>query len=95
MVKINFLGSCREVGRSAILIESKSGEKGLLDFGVRFDAEERLPLETDLRGLKFAALTHCHVDHSGALPALYRNADPILFTKSQTEDRERLLHHIL
>ncbi|MEJ2249266.1 MAG: MBL fold metallo-hydrolase [Candidatus Lokiarchaeota archaeon] len=93
MVKINFLGSCREVGRSAILIESKSGEKGLLDFGVRFDAEERLPLETDLRGLKFAALTHCHVDHSGALPALKKCS--LSRKPSQTEDRERLLHHIL
>jgi putative mRNA 3-end processing factor len=84
MVKISFLGSCREVGRSAILIESKSGEKGLLDYGVRFDEEERLPHKADLQGLKFAAVSHCHVDHSGALPSLYRNGSPILFTNPLT-----------
>ncbi|KKM96099.1 hypothetical protein LCGC14_1181600, partial [marine sediment metagenome] len=48
MATITFLGGCREVGRSAILIESKSGVKCMLDYGVRFRGEERLPYQTDL-----------------------------------------------
>ncbi|TFF90084.1 MAG: MBL fold metallo-hydrolase, partial [Promethearchaeota archaeon] len=91
MVKINFLGSCREVGRSAILIESKSGEKCLLDYGVRFSEENRLPYETDLNGLKFVAVTHCHVDHTGAIPRLYSNGSPIFFTNPLTLELTEIL----
>ncbi|TXT67484.1 MAG: Ribonuclease [Promethearchaeota archaeon] len=81
MVKISFLGSCREVGRSAVLIESKKGDQLMLDYGVRFSKEARLPVEADLSHLKAVALTHCHVDHCGALPSLYSNHHrPPLFT---------------
>lgn len=72
MVKLSFLGSCREIGRSCILVESKNGEKCILDYGVGFNNEERLPYEVDLNNLKAVALTHSHVDHSGALPYLYK-----------------------
>ena len=80
MVKISFLGSCREVGRSGILIEAKSGAKLILDYGIGFNGEERLPLDADINDLKAIALTHCHIDHSGALPYLYRNAKVPFFT---------------
>lgn len=87
MAKITFLGSCREVGRSAILVESKSGDKFLLDYGIRFREEERLPPKADLTNLKGVALTHCHVDHSGALPFLYLHGkSPPLFTNGLTLD---------
>jgi len=87
MAKITFLGSCREVGRSAILVESKSGDKFLLDYGIRFREEERLPHKADLTKLKGVALTHCHVDHSGALPFLYLHGkNPPLFTNGLTLD---------
>ncbi len=33
MTLITFLGACREVGRSAVLIESNNGDKILLDYG--------------------------------------------------------------
>ncbi len=84
MAKITFLGSCREVGRSAILIESKNGDQCILDYGIRFREEERLPYKTDLTRLKGVALTHCHVDHSGALPFLYKNKNPPFFTNPVT-----------
>lgn len=87
MAKITFLGSCREVGRSAILVESKAGNQFLLDYGIRFGEEERLPHKSDLTKLKGVALTHCHVDHSGALPFLYlHNKNPPLFTNGLTLD---------
>jgi putative mRNA 3-end processing factor len=84
MVKISFLGSCREVGRSAILIESKGGTKCMFDYGIRFRGEERLPFEVDLDDLSAVALTHCHIDHSGAIPYLYRNLEIPLYTNPLT-----------
>ena len=84
MVKITFLGGCREVGRSAILIESNNGEKCILDYGVRFKGESRLPLDFEMDKLKAIALTHSHIDHSGALPYLYKNSSTPLFTNPVT-----------
>ncbi|NHJ23457.1 MAG: MBL fold metallo-hydrolase [Candidatus Lokiarchaeota archaeon] len=84
MPKITFLGACREVGRSAVLIESNSGTQCILDYGVRFNEEERLPVYSNLNRLKAAALTHCHIDHSGAIPYLYKNNEIPLFTNPIT-----------
>ena len=80
MPVIKFLGGAREVGRSAILIESNNKERIMLDYGVRFKEEDRLPDKTDLDNLKAVALTHCHVDHSGALPYLYTNSKLPFYT---------------
>jgi len=84
LTKITFLGACREVGRSAILIESKNGAQCILDYGVRFTSEERLPSSGDINNLKAIALTHCHIDHSGGLPLLFKNKDIPLFTNPLT-----------
>ena len=84
MVKISFLGSCREVGRSAILIESKSGAQCILDYGIRFTGENRLPFKADIHNLKAIALSHCHVDHSGGLPYLFKDSDIPFFTNPLT-----------
>jgi len=84
MVKISFLGGCREVGRSAILIESNSGEKCVLDYGIRFKGKERLPRDFDKTHLKAIAVTHCHVDHSGAIPYLYNSEEIPFLTNSIT-----------
>ncbi|MHA1105243.1 MAG: MBL fold metallo-hydrolase [Promethearchaeota archaeon] len=80
MPVIKFLGGAREVGRSAILIESNNKEKIMLDYGVRFKEEDRLPDKTDLDNLKAVALSHCHIDHSGALPLLYKNSNLPFYT---------------
>ncbi len=82
MVKISFLGSCREIGRSGILIESKNGEKCVLDYGIRFNNNDRLPYKSDLSNLKAVALSHGHIDHSGALPYLYKTQTVPFFTNS-------------
>jgi len=84
MVKITFLGCCREVGRSAILIESKSGAQCILDYGIRFKGEERLPLKNSIDNLKAIALSHCHVDHSGGVPFLFKENDVPFFTNPLT-----------
>jgi putative mRNA 3-end processing factor len=82
MVTISFLGACREVGRSAVLVESKNGAKCMLDYGIRFRGEERLPITANIENLKAVALTHCHVDHSGGLPLLYKTKRVPFFTNS-------------
>ncbi|MHA2120731.1 MAG: MBL fold metallo-hydrolase [Promethearchaeota archaeon] len=48
MVKISFLGSCREVGRSGLLVESKSGTQCILDYGIGFNGEDRLLAVTEV-----------------------------------------------
>ncbi|MHA2393619.1 MAG: MBL fold metallo-hydrolase [Promethearchaeota archaeon] len=82
MATISFLGGCREVGRSAILVESKIGAKCLLDYGIRFRGEERLPNKVNLDNLKAIALSHSHIDHSGGLPMLYKGRKVPFFTNS-------------
>ncbi|MHA2035368.1 MAG: MBL fold metallo-hydrolase [Promethearchaeota archaeon] len=82
MVKISFLGSCREIGRSGILIESKSGAQCILDYGVGFNGEDRLPHKAQINNLKAIALTHSHIDHSGGLPFLYKTERVPFFTNS-------------
>jgi putative mRNA 3-end processing factor len=91
MTKISFLGSCREIGRSCILIESKSGAKCILDYGIGFNSDDRLPLESDLTNLKSVALTHSHVDHSGALPFIYKSSKVPCFTNSVSLEITELL----
>lgn len=84
MTLIKFLGGCREVGRSAVLIESNNGAQCILDYGVRFKTEDRLPSDGEINNLKAIALSHCHIDHSGAIPLLYKNKDVPLFTNPLT-----------
>ena len=80
MTKITFLGGCREVGRSGVLIESNNGSKCILDYGIRFRGKERLPHEVETNNIKAVALSHCHIDHSGALPFLYKTHSIPFFT---------------
>ncbi len=91
MTKISFLGSCREIGRSSILIESKSGSKCILDYGIGFNSDNRLPLEPDFSNLKSIALTHSHVDHSGALPYIYKKSKVPFYTNSISLEITELL----
>ncbi|TFF90220.1 MAG: MBL fold metallo-hydrolase [Promethearchaeota archaeon] len=91
MVLVKFLGGAREVGRSAVLIESESGKSCLLDYGVRFKNENRLPVEADLGDLQAIALSHCHVDHSGALPYIYTKYEVPLLTNALTHQVSEIL----
>ncbi|MFX0024431.1 MAG: MBL fold metallo-hydrolase [Candidatus Hermodarchaeota archaeon] len=91
MAKLSFLGSCREIGRSCILVESKSGSKCILDYGIGFNGDDRLPLEPDFTNLKSIALTHSHVDHSGGLPFAYKSCKVPFFTNSISLEITELL----
>ncbi|MCW4049414.1 MAG: beta-CASP ribonuclease aCPSF1 [Candidatus Bathyarchaeota archaeon] len=77
-VRVTFLGSSRQVGRSAILVKTRESEI-LMDCGVnpggrgavntypRIDVEE-----FDLSRLDAVVITHAHLDHCGFLPYLYK-----------------------
>jgi putative mRNA 3-end processing factor len=91
MTKISFLGSCREIGRSGILVESNNGSKCILDYGIGFNNDNRLPLDSDLSNLKAIALTHSHIDHSGALPFIYKKFKVPFFTNSISLEIAELL----
>ncbi len=83
---VTFLGAAREVGRSAILVNTNESTV-LLDAGVsvggrspfpRFD----LPIFR-LDELDAVVVTHAHLDHSGVLPLLFKYGyrGPVYLTK--------------
>jgi len=83
---VTFLGAAREVGRSAILVHTDESTV-LLDSGIsvggrnpfpRFD----LPIFR-LDELDAVVVTHAHLDHSGALPLLFKYGyrGPVYLTK--------------
>ena len=77
-VRITALGGFHEVGRSAILLETKES-KVLLDLGINVggpDYETRYPY-LDIENIKIEELdavviTHAHLDHCGLVPLLYK-----------------------
>ncbi len=77
-MKITFLGGAREVGRSAFLLEEEKS-RVLLDYGVNIE-EEEIPkaFPIPFKGyVDSVVLSHGHLDHSGAIPLLYRDSEPL------------------
>lgn len=77
-VRITFLGSSRQVGRSAILVKTRESEI-LLDCGINpggrnpINSFPRLDVnEFDLSRLDAVIISHAHLDHCGFLPYLFK-----------------------
>ena len=77
-VRISFMGSSKQVGRSAILIRSRESCV-LLDCGINpgtnrtIDAFPRFDIEEfDISRLDAVVITHAHLDHCGFVPYLYK-----------------------
>jgi metallo-beta-lactamase family protein len=77
MASIRFLGSAGTVTGSRLLVEA-GGRRVLVDAGLFQGLKElRLrnwaPFPVEPGSLDAVVLTHAHIDHSGALPLLYRS----------------------
>lgn len=74
-VRLSTMGGFREVGRSALLIETPESNV-LLDFGVNV-ANDSYPYtnipEFNIENLDAVVLSHPHLDHCGYIPWLYEN----------------------
>ena len=77
-IRITALGGFQEVGRSAILVQTRESQV-LLDCGINpgasspFDAFPRLDVPAfDLEMLDAVVITHAHLDHCGLLPLLFK-----------------------
>ena len=77
-IRVTMLGGAREVGRSAILVETRES-KVLLDCGINpgslrpFEAFPRFDVsQFDLSSLDAVVISHAHLDHCGFLPFLYK-----------------------
>ena len=87
-MKVEFLGGAREVGRSAILVDDSL----LLDFGMKTDDPPQWPVgmrDVDPDGV---VVSHGHLDHVGALPALLSGTSrpPVHWTPPTREFAMRL-----
>lgn len=76
-VRITFLGSGRQVGRSSLLLQTPNS-KILLDCGidVASKGQDRFPYfnipEFDIAQIDAVIISHAHLDHVGLLPYLYK-----------------------
>ena len=76
-VRLTFLGSAREVGRSCLLLQTPNS-KILIDCGINVagHGKDKFPYfdvpEFDIRTIDAVILSHAHLDHVGLLPYLYK-----------------------
>ena len=76
-IRLTFLGSAREVGRSCMLLQTPFS-KVLLDCGINVAShgKDRFPHfdipEFNIQQLDAVILSHAHLDHVGLLPYLYK-----------------------
>ncbi|MBI2448810.1 beta-CASP ribonuclease aCPSF1 [Candidatus Pacearchaeota archaeon] len=76
-VRLTFLGSGRQVGRSCLLLQTPQS-KILLDCGIdpAVQGKEQFPYfeisEFNINELDAIVLSHAHLDHSGVVPYLYK-----------------------
>ena len=97
-VRITFLGGAKEVGRSAILVETAES-KILLDAGINpgaihpIDAYPRVDLDQfKLEDLDAVVISHAHLDHCGFLPFLFKYGyEGPIYTTRATRDLMALL----
>src|SRR3989344_2637427 len=98
-VRLTYLGSGRQVGRSCLLLHTPKS-KILLDCGINpgiAEGQERFPYLNvsevgDLNSIDAIILSHAHIDHCGLIPYLYKMGyrGPIYMT-APTRDIAALL----
>ncbi len=87
MTYVTILGSGREVGRSALLIEDR--KKIILDYGVKIQPEP--PTYPPKEKADAAIISHAHLDHIGATPILAHKSDMPIFMNDVTMELGAML----
>ncbi len=89
-MKIQFLSGSKCVGKSAILVSEEANL--MLDYGVRLHPEPpEYPPLPQVDELDAVIPSHCHLDHCGAIPILYKVFRPILYTNGVSFELINLL----
>ncbi|MEM2848810.1 MAG: MBL fold metallo-hydrolase [Candidatus Bathyarchaeia archaeon] len=89
-MKIAFLGGTRAIGKSGIAI--KTGETtAILDYGVAVNGVPSFPIHISPKTVDFVAITHAHLDHSGAAPLFYVSRPVPLYATAPTIDLMKIL----
>lgn len=96
-ITATFLGAAREVGRSGTLIRTGKSSV-LLDAGIAVGGGEFFPKfdspDFAMGDLDAIAITHAHLDHSGAIPLLVKHGyEGIIYSTKPTRDLTALLLH--
>lgn len=82
-------GACKEVGRSAFVVDF--GEKFLMDYGIKLNIDAiEYPTEIT-EPVKAAIISHAHLDHSGLLPYFYKKSECLSFMTQPTLELADLL----
>ena len=81
---LKFNGACREVGRSAVLID----EKIMMDYGMKPGEVFEYPVNGARP--EVVLVSHAHLDHSGAVPSLM-DLEPDIFMTAPTFDLAAML----
>lgn len=90
MDKITFLGGSREVGRLAMLLDTK-GKNILMEYGIEVQDMGRPIHPTRLPDA--VLLSHAHLDHSGLIPQLYKEGyEGKVYATETTLDLCSILH---
>jgi putative mRNA 3-end processing factor len=87
---LRFLGGTREVGRMSVLVETGRTQV-LLDYGVMMGREPGFPMHVAPKDVDALVLTHCHLDHSGALPMFFVQGKKPLYATRLTMELTQLL----
>jgi putative mRNA 3-end processing factor len=85
-MELTFLGAAREVGRSGVLLDTGES-KVLMDYGLKLSSEEGDGPAPPLKVKGFVdsvILSHAHLDHSGAIPFLFKKGEPRVYTHPAT-----------
>ena len=89
-MQVKFLGSAREVGRSAIEVKTEN-IRMLLDYGVMVNHEPGFPMHILPKEVDAIVLSHGHLDHSGAIPIFHIQDSKRVYGTRLTFDLAQLL----
>ncbi len=91
-MKLKFLSGSKCVGKSAIMVSGKANV--MLDYGVKLHPEPpTYPPLPKIKRLDAVIPSHCHLDHCGGIPILYKKFRPTLYTNPVSyEIMDMLLH---